>query len=572
MCVKKGSKSLVALVVIFLLLFLQVTNIAFAGVQHIFTSQTPEDYENNTRYELGTKFKTTVNGRVIGVRIYTNELEGGEHAVRIWNAGTGLNVSGTHIWNFEAGKEGWKTYYLPHSLEVTANTDYIVSVSNSEDKWYPYKTNGFSSPILNGNLQTYQGSGVFSTTLGSMPQSVYNNTNYFRDVIFVPSSDYADYQAENGTYSGAVFSSANGGYTGSGYVDFTGGTGSYIQWNVTASSPGAHRLTFRYANGSVDQPLKVTVNGDLANSKLPLPNTGSWSDWQEVSTLVFLQAGTNTVRIETIPESAGANIDRMTVISGVRPDASNTGPSDPSVLVPYTGASTILTEGITLENYIFTKQINIAARNVTIRNFRMELGGTNKWGFNVTSQGQNVLIEDGEIDGQTPLDALDADTSGICLCGHQGTVRRVHIHTVGQDAIASGGNNFLVELNYAHDVDRGKDLEDPNQSMHGDAFQSAGTSNGIIRGNNFDLQQRGNSAIILKTDDNVIDNILIDANYLNGGNYTIFSRKKNNTFGPPTNVRITNNRFGRDHDEGVVSYDGTIVWLNNVDDLTGNPL
>jgi hypothetical protein len=150
----------------------------------ILTTQTPAGFSSDGHpYELGTKFYSTANGSLTKVRMYTNATEGGNHTVRIWNASTGAVVAGPYTWNITAGTQGWHEYALPTAYAIAANTDYIVSVSTSTDNWYAYTSHGFDSPITNGNIHTYTGSGVFSTSLGTMPTSVFNNTNYFRDVV-----------------------------------------------------------------------------------------------------------------------------------------------------------------------------------------------------------------------------------------------------------------------------------------------------------------------------------------------------------------------------------------------------
>ena len=154
------------------------------GEQTIFTTQVPAGSDSDLQYELGTKFKANVNGSITKVRIYTNASEGGNHSVRIWRADSTL-LSGPHTWSITSGTAGWKLFTLPSALNITANTDYIVAVSNSTDKYYSYTSHGFDSPINNGNLITYTGSGLFNMTLGSMPGTAFNNCNYFRDVVFV---------------------------------------------------------------------------------------------------------------------------------------------------------------------------------------------------------------------------------------------------------------------------------------------------------------------------------------------------------------------------------------------------
>ena len=154
--------------------------------QSIFTTQVPTVFEKDSRYELGTRFSTELSGQITKVRLYAGEAEGGEHQVRIWDAAGGILLAGPYSWTFEAGAAEWKTFELPEPVEVTAHTDYIVAISNSTDQYYAAESNGFGKPIINGDLVTYKGSGLFNTTLGQMPSSSYGDTNYYRDVVFIP--------------------------------------------------------------------------------------------------------------------------------------------------------------------------------------------------------------------------------------------------------------------------------------------------------------------------------------------------------------------------------------------------
>ena len=152
----------------------------------IFTNQVPITFENDSPYELGTKFYSDLPGQITQVRLYTHAQEGGIHTVRIWNANGATVSAGPYSWNITAGTEGWKTFTLPTPLTISAHTDYIVAISNSADQYYAATPQGFADPITNGNLHTYVGSGVYSTTPGGLPLSSWQNANYFRDVVFVP--------------------------------------------------------------------------------------------------------------------------------------------------------------------------------------------------------------------------------------------------------------------------------------------------------------------------------------------------------------------------------------------------
>jgi hypothetical protein len=142
-------------------------------------------YEHDAAYELGTKFWAAVPGQITSVRLYANASEGGNHTVRIWRVSTGSVMAGPYTWNISSGTEGWKTFTLPTPLDIAANTDYVVAVSNSSDRYYAERTHGFDAAIVNGDLHTYVGSGVYATTTGTFPTLKWQNTNYFRDVLFV---------------------------------------------------------------------------------------------------------------------------------------------------------------------------------------------------------------------------------------------------------------------------------------------------------------------------------------------------------------------------------------------------
>lgn len=151
----------------------------------IFTNQVPTTYDHDLAYDLGTKFWTDVNGQITQVRLYVNATEGGDHSVRIWRVSDSTLLAGPFTWNITSGSEGWKSFTLPTPLAIIANTDYIVSISNSSDQYYAAQQNGFDAPIVNGSLHTYVGSGVYTATLGTMPTESWENSNYFRDIVFV---------------------------------------------------------------------------------------------------------------------------------------------------------------------------------------------------------------------------------------------------------------------------------------------------------------------------------------------------------------------------------------------------
>lgn len=121
------------------------------------------------------------------------------------------------------------------------------------------------------------------------------------------------YQAESAILSGAARSSANAGFSGTGYADFVNASNDSVRWSARSSTAATRTLTFRYANGgSSDRPLELRVNGVVVRSRLSFAATGSWSTWRTVSLTVSLVAGSNNIQLTAIGAS-GANIDWLSV-------------------------------------------------------------------------------------------------------------------------------------------------------------------------------------------------------------------------------------------------------------------
>ena len=121
------------------------------------------------------------------------------------------------------------------------------------------------------------------------------------------------YEAENAVLGGgAIVSSAVGGFTGTGFVDFVGPANEFIEWSVNGAAAGLHTLEFRYALAAGNRPLRIEVNGVAANPSLGFPATGSFTTWGTVSMVAPLNLGANTVRATSIGAS-GANVDHLQV-------------------------------------------------------------------------------------------------------------------------------------------------------------------------------------------------------------------------------------------------------------------
>jgi glucose/arabinose dehydrogenase len=123
-----------------------------------------------------------------------------------------------------------------------------------------------------------------------------------------------DYQAEDATISQGAVATNHTGYTGTGFVDYTNITGSYVEFTVSAATAGTSSLALRYANGtSVDRPMDLSVNGTVVASGVSFPATTDWNTWATKSLNVQLSAGSNKIRATATTANGGPNLDRVSV-------------------------------------------------------------------------------------------------------------------------------------------------------------------------------------------------------------------------------------------------------------------
>ncbi len=224
--------------------------------------------------------------------------------------------------------------------------------------------------------------------------------------------------------------------------------------------------------------------------------------------------------------------------SGIRPGPTNTGPSNPSIL-QNVGGMTITQDGAVIENVRVFGVIDVRANNVTIRNFVID-AGNQPYAIKCNNGTYGTVIEDGEL----------FNVNSAHIIGSGFSAFRLNMHHSGGDGFKAS-SDALVEGCWVHHLGT-------NPGSHADCDQTRQGGNLIFRGNYMDLPvdigapYKQNACWIIQTGDGPIDNVLIENNWINGGNYSIFVENKHDTnpslpdYGDPTNVRILNNRFMRD--------------------------
>jgi len=167
-------------------LFADIANTVSGSAQTVLTSQTPAQTGvidgPGVTYELGMLFQADVPGQITAVRFWKDANDIGTHIGNVWSAGGQLLAS---VQFANETPSGWQQQSLPVPLSILPGFTYVVSV-NTPTGYYVETDFGLTTPIANQYLSTIAGNnGVFGTQ-GQFPTNSVDDTNYFRDVVFVP--------------------------------------------------------------------------------------------------------------------------------------------------------------------------------------------------------------------------------------------------------------------------------------------------------------------------------------------------------------------------------------------------
>lgn len=335
------------------------------------------------------------------------------------------------------------------------------------------------------------------------------------------------------------------------YTVKNAGTAS-IEWTAYASEPwiivDVPSNTFLDPDGD-ESELEVVIDSQMVNTF----SAGTYTGTVQFTNLTNGYGSTTREVVLTVNSEDSSDDD------GSKPGPSNTGPSNPSILQP-SGSLHITQNGAVIENVNVSGTIEINANNVTIRNFRINGGGTAYGVFTQTGSVSGTVLEDGEITNCV---------NGVY--GHNFEARRLNIHHLDGDGLKAR-SNVLIENCWVHHL--GMDT-----SNHADGVQTRLGNHLVIRNNYFDVPVStspngnpghvSNSAIFISTALGPIDDVLVKGNWLNGGNATVYMIDKGVGYGPPTNARLLDNRFGRDYRYTPLSAASIVSVSGNVWDDTG---
>jgi hypothetical protein len=207
-------------------------------------------------YELGMQFSSTTAGQINAVRYYKAPSETGTHVGRIWS-NTGELLATVNFTNETAS--GWQQQALDAPLTIQANTTYVVSVN--VNSYYSLTPSGLSTPRTTQSLTGIRG--VFNDNPGAFPGQVFQNENYFRDIVFTPAAPPPTNSSGGVTLSGTPVENQTLSAT---LNDANGLPSSNIsyQWQqmenaIWTNISGATKSTLKLGDAQVGKTLRLKV-------------------------------------------------------------------------------------------------------------------------------------------------------------------------------------------------------------------------------------------------------------------------------------------------------------------------
>lgn len=244
------------------------------------------------------------------------------------------------------------------------------------------------------------------------------------------------------------------------------------------------------------------------------------------------------------------------------PNASNTGVPAGTTLTS-SGSITITKSGTVISGLDVNGSITVSTSNVTIKNTRVH--GKINSGYNGYT---GIVIQDVEVIGP----GTDDGATRVPLVGAEGySCIRCNVHSGNSGFEVS--DNVTIQDSYIHDIG-------PNSGVHKTDIGSNAANHVVVRHNSMDCAVSGCSAALSiygdfgQPNDWVVDNNLFNTT----GSYCVYAGSvPGKKFPVATNVRFTNNHFGRLHYKTCGQYGPATayqsgsgnVWTGNVWDDTG---
>lgn len=156
--------------------------------------------------ELGVRFRSDVDGVITGIRFYKGTSNTGTHTGSLWSSSGGLLATATFT---NETASGWQEVRFSSPVAISADTTYVASYHTAAG-FYSITDSFFDDgSVDNTPLHALQdgvdgANGLFRYSLTpAFPDSSFNTTNYWVDVLFRPGTNISKYQINGAQISSA---------------------------------------------------------------------------------------------------------------------------------------------------------------------------------------------------------------------------------------------------------------------------------------------------------------------------------------------------------------------------------
>jgi hypothetical protein len=134
---------------------------------------------------VGLKFQASSDGYITAVRFYKEPDNTGAHTGSLWSSTGTLLANGTFS---NETASGWQELDFSPPVAITAGTTYVASYFTTTG--HPaYTDQGLASAVVTGPLTALAAGGVYAAApANTFPTSVFDNTNYWVDVVYSPAA------------------------------------------------------------------------------------------------------------------------------------------------------------------------------------------------------------------------------------------------------------------------------------------------------------------------------------------------------------------------------------------------
>ncbi len=136
--------------------------------------------------ELGVQFTSDISGSITGIRFYKSATNTGTHVGSLWTSAGTLLATATFT---NETVSGWQQVNFTTPVAITANTTYVASYHTNVGQYSVnsgyFATSSDNPPLHALSNGTSGGNGVYkySSATPVFPNSTYNSTNYWVDVV-----------------------------------------------------------------------------------------------------------------------------------------------------------------------------------------------------------------------------------------------------------------------------------------------------------------------------------------------------------------------------------------------------